>query len=383
MAAARWRAELDVRLEIGEAAAKATSSPQSPISNLKSTMSESTTTQKAFTLEEVLFAEPYRFDFFQAVRLLERIYTLRRPIGHAAEPSQEVVRFRTPVTLNFAPSEIAALTRENNETEPPAPPNLTVAFMGLTGPTGVLPHTYTELLMERLRNKDTTLYDFLDRFNHRLISLFYRAWEKYRFPIALERGLEDRFTEFLFDIIGLGTRGLRHRFNFPDEGLLSYGGLIANKPHSASAFSGLLSDYFSVSAEIEQFKGQWLKLEAESVSRLGRANHQLGVSTLSGTRVWDQQSKLRVRFGPLSFATFAAFLPNGSAYQPATELTRLFAGLEFDFDIQLALQKQEVPFCKLTTKDNARPLLGWTTWLKTRPFKTDDAQVILSSARRN
>ncbi len=340
-------------------------------------MDQAAPTPKAFTLEEVLFAEPYRFDFFQAVRLLERIYAMRKPVGHAAEPAQEAVRFRTLTGLNFPASQIYALERESDDSDPPAPPQMTVAFMGLTGPSGVLPHPYTELLMERVRNKDRALVEFLDQFNHRLVSLFFRAWEKYRFPIGVERGLDDRFTEFLFDIVGLGTRGLRRRFSFADEGLLSYGGLIANQPHSASALTGILSDYFGVPAEIEQFKGQWLKLDPESTSTLGRANHQLGVSTVVGTRVWDTQSKLRVRFGPLSFETFTAFLPNGSAYKPATEITQFFAGLEFDFDLQLVLKKKEIPACKLSTK--AKPALGWTTWLKTKSFSTDDSQVVLQS----
>ncbi|MBS1812086.1 MAG: type VI secretion system baseplate subunit TssG [Acidobacteria bacterium] len=340
-------------------------------------MSESTTNKKAFTLEEILFAEPYRFEFFQAVRLLERIYSMRRPVGHATEPAREVVRFHTPVTLSFPASEVHALKPENKDAEPPAPPEMTVAFMGLTGPMGVLPHPYTELLMERLRNKDRTLYEFLDIFNHRVISLFYRAWEKYRFPVAYERGLEDRFTEFLFDIIGLGTRGLRDRFSFPDQALLSYGGLIANKPHSASAMTGILSDFFSAPVAMDQFKGQWLKLEPESYSTLGRANHQLGQSTLIGTRIWDTQSKFRVRFGPIKFDQFTALLPNGSGFKPASELTRFLAGQEFDFDIQLILRKAEVPACKLSKQAN--PMLGWTTWLKTKPFVKDDEQVVLSS----
>ena len=340
-------------------------------------MSDTTPAPTAFTLEDVLFAEPYRFDFFQAVRLLERIYTMRRPVGHAAEPASEAVRFRTLPGLNFPASQIYALERESDDPENPAPPQMTVAFMGLTGPSGVLPHPYTELLLERLRNKDRALIEFMDQFNHRLLSLFFRAWEKYRFPIGVERGLDDRFTEFLFDIVGLGTRGLRHRFSFPDEGLLSYGGLIANQPHSASAMTGLLSDYFGVPAEIEQFKGQWLKLDPESTSTLGCTNHQLGISTLMGTRVWDQQSKLRVKLGPLSFERFAAFLPNGSAFKPATELIQFFGGMEFDFDIQLVLQKMDVPFCKLST--TTKPALGWTTWLKTKPFRTDDSQVVLSA----
>ncbi len=338
-------------------------------------MEQPTANQKAFTLEEVLFAEPYRFDFFQAVRLLERIYSMRRPVGHAAEPSSEAVRFRTLTGLNFPASQIYALDRESNDDDKPAPPQMTVAFMGLTGPSGVLPHPYTELLMERLRNKDRALVEFLDQFNHRVLSLFFRAWEKYRFPLGVERGLDDRFTEFLFDIVGLGTRGLRRRFNFADEGLLSYGGLIANKPHSSSAMAGLMSDYFGVPAEIEQFKGQWLKLDPESLSTLGRANHQLGVSTLVGARVWDQQSKMRVKFGPLSFDKFVAFLPNGSAFKPATELTQFFAGMELDFDIQLVLRRAAVPFCILSTK--TKPALGWTTWLKTKPFRSDDEQVVL------
>ncbi len=338
-------------------------------------MSDSATTQKAFTLEEVLFAEPYRFDFFQAVRLLERIYAMRKPVGHASAPNQEAVRFRTLTGLNFPASQIYALQREGDDPDKPAPPQMTVAFMGLTGPSGVLPHPYTELLMERLRNKDRALVEFLDQFNHRLLSLFFRAWEKYRFPIGVERGLDDRFTEFLFDIVGLGTRGLRNRFNFADEGLLSYGGLIANKPHSASAMAGLMGDYFGVNAEVEQFKGQWLKLDPESTSTLGRANHQLGVNTVVGSRVWDQQSKLRVKFGPLRFDKFVAFLPNGSAFKPATELIQFFAGMELDFDIQLVLQKAQVPFCKLSTKANSA--LGWTTWLRTKPFRADDSQVVL------
>jgi type VI secretion system protein ImpH len=44
-----------------------------------------------------LFAEGYRFDFFQAVRVLERLYPERQPIGGDAKPSQEVVPYvRTP-----------------------------------------------------------------------------------------------------------------------------------------------------------------------------------------------------------------------------------------------------------------------------------------------
>jgi type VI secretion system protein ImpH len=335
------------------------------------------------SLARVLFEEPYRFDFFQAVRLLERIYADRQPVGRGNEPGREAVRFRTLPSLKFPPSQIHELRRESAEDERGRrlPPEMVVAFMGLTGPLGLLPHSYTELIMERNREKDRTLHDFLDLFNHRAISLFYRAWEKYRFAVAYERGAEDRFTEFLFDLVGMGTRGLRGRLSLPDEGLLGYAGLVAQRPHSAVAAAAMIGDYFGVRAVVAQYAGQWLKFEAEDRTRLGGPNAQLGVNAVAGARVWDSQSKFRLRLGPLSLKEFAAFLPVGSAHRKAGDLGRLMAGQELDFDVQLVLRAKEVPGCILTTRAKRKPMLGWTTWLKTKPFGKDDEQVVLSLKR--
>lgn len=337
-------------------------------------------------LTSVLEEEAYRFDFFQAVRLLERIHRERKPVGRAGtQPARETVRFRTRASLQFPASQIYSITEQNGARDDAAARGegqmqMTIAFMGLTGPLGVLPHYYTELLMERARYKDTALWDFLDLFNHRLVSLFYRAWEKHRFPVAYERGEEDRFTEYLFDFTGMGTRGLRSgALGFPDEGLLLYGGLIAQRPHSATALHSALGDFFGVRANINQFSGQWLKLDPENLTRVGAANNKLGFDTIAGARVWNDQSKFRIALGPLTLKEFVAFLPVGTAYKQATELARFFVGMEFDFDVQLVLKKEEVPPLQLSTKGDAYPMLGWTTWLKTRAFAEDDRQVVLAA----
>src|SRR5262245_47148317 len=194
------------------------------------------------SVEEELLEEGYRFDFFEAVRVLERLYPHRQAVGHEALPSDEVVRFHTRLSLAFPPSMIHEVTEPDGGTQPL---DMTVAFMGLTGPLGVLPRHYTGLLLERVRRKDHTLRDFFDLFNHRLISLFYRAWEKYRFPIAYERAVANRapyddFSLTLFDLISMGTKGLRGKLEVGDEALLFYAGLLAQHPHSASALTGLL-----------------------------------------------------------------------------------------------------------------------------------------------
>ncbi len=130
-----------------------------------------------------LAREPYEFSFFQAVRVLERLWSDRAAVGQDASPSDEVVRFCAHQSVEFPASEIQALQEPSDET----PARMTVTFLGMTGTSGALPRTYTELVLARARQKDTTFRDFLDLFNHRLTSLFYRAWEKYRFWIGYER----------------------------------------------------------------------------------------------------------------------------------------------------------------------------------------------------
>src|SRR6516162_7196088 len=163
-------------------------------------------------LEQVLREEPYRFDFFQAVRLLGRLRPDCAPVGHEGHTGREVVRFRARQSFNFPPSSIHEIAQPE---DPDRPPEMTVAFLGLTGPSGVLPRVYTELLLERRRAGDRTPTAFFDVFNHRAVSLFYRAWEKYRFVVAREQGRDDRFSDAVFSLLGLGARPLRNRHEFP------------------------------------------------------------------------------------------------------------------------------------------------------------------------
>lgn len=327
-------------------------------------------------LNQVLTDEPYRFEFFQAVRVLEKVFPEKRAVGRNAMPHEEIVRFRSRIALDFPASEIHEIREFFEEQTQEEKREMLVNFMGMVGVSGVLPQPYTDLVLDRIRHRDTAMWAFLDIFTHRAVSMFYRAWRKYRFPIGYERGNDD-FTSYLFDLIGLGTKGLRGRMSLPDESLLPYAGLIAQKPHSCNAIENVLSDYFDTTAKAKQFHGQWLDLEPQDYTKLGLKNSRLGESAIVGTRVWEQQSKFRVRLGPLDFQKFQAFLPTGSAHQPLRSIVKFMVGLEFDYDVQLLLKKQQVPSSILTTRAQRRPMLGWTTFLKTKPFNADDEQVVL------
>jgi type VI secretion system protein ImpH len=341
------------------------------------------------SVEGRLFEEGYAFDFFQAVRLLGRLDAGRTPVGHGGPPGGEVVRFRAHLSLSFPPSAVHELTRPSPGRPVPA---MTVTFLGLTGPSGVLPRHYTELLL-RLEKESRgpekhAPRDWLDLFNHRLVSLFYRAWEKYRFYLAYERGLPDRaepdpFTRCLFSLVGLGTGGLRKRLRVAsredgreqtlaaveDLALLHYAGLLAQRHRNAAGLEALLRDYFGLPVRVSQFQGQWLVLEPANQSRLGAGNAELGVNVVAGERVWDVEGKVRVRLGPLGYGQFLRFLPDrapvpdNKAFFLLVHLVRFYVGPQFDFDVQLVLRAEDVPECQLAEGGPAEPRLGWNAWL--------------------
>jgi type VI secretion system protein ImpH len=332
----------------------------------------------AVALEEIrtrLAEEPCSFEFFQAVRLLGRLLAGREPVGRFQPPSAEVARFSPSATLSFPASEIQSLAWSED-----GPARMSVNFMGLTGPTGVLPLYYTELVMERLRARDTAMRDFLDIFNHRSISLFYQAWQKYRFPIAYEGGSGGGCTDLLLSVAGLGTPGLRKRQAVEDETLVFYGGLLGPQPRSATALEQLLGDYFDVPVEVEQFVGAWCSLERNTQTRFedsGDLAEQLGGGAVIGDEVWDIQSRVRLKLGPLPLERYLDFLPSGTAYAPLGALTRFFSGDELDFEVQLILQRDEVPPCVLGAEGEQAPRLGWATWVKSVPMDRDPADTVL------
>jgi type VI secretion system protein ImpH len=325
-------------------------------------------------LEERLWREPYAFEFFQAVRLLENLFPSRSQVGQfPSSPSDEIVRFSTNPSFSFPPSEIQELTAVPN-----APAAMKVNFMGLFGAHGVLPQCYTEFLLSRIASRDTALADFLDLFHHRLISLFYQAWRKYR---TRERGSfqPDVVTEILFDLIGLGIAEVRDKQALPDENLLSYAGLLTLQCRSAATLERMLSAYFEVPVQIEQFAGGWYRLASASQCTLDESEadiRQLGNGAVVGDEVWEPTAKVRIVLGPMCRKQYLDFLPSGRAYASLKSMVHFFSD-EIDFEAQLVLASDGAPPCELGASGEAAPLLGWMSWVTTRRMNRDPADTII------
>ncbi len=323
-----------------------------------------------------LHDDPCSFEFFQAVALLQRLISDRRPVGHFSSPEDEAVHFHVNPRLGFPASEIQQL-----EFHESGPADMMVNFMGLTGPQGVLPHVYSELILERLRAKDRSLAAFLDIFNHRAISLFYRAWQRTRFPVNYAAGTRDYFSQYLRDLLGIGTLGLKDRQAIEDEALMHYISLVANQSRSAVALEQVVADYFGVPVEIEQFTGSWYTLDQSTQCAMNEKDSmstQLGLGAVVGDAVWDRQGRVRIRIGPIGMERYNEFLPGGSANEALRAITKFFSNGTVDFEVQLVLDRNEVPLVELDLDSKHPARLGWVSWAKTAPLGADPDDTILA-----
>ncbi|MCU0635492.1 MAG: type VI secretion system baseplate subunit TssG [Gemmatimonadaceae bacterium] len=342
-------------------------------------------------LRALLAESPQSVRFVQLMRLLERLAPERTRIGEHGDPSREAARLSVRPTIAFPASEVQELTAAD---DPSHRPVVAINFMGLVGPLGELPRVYTQLAADRLRARDATLVDFLDLFHHRLASLHYRAWAKYR-PLDREpprtpdeQGVVpppvDRVAHHLLDLVGLGTRGLQGRLEVDDDAAAYCAGLLAPVQRSAIGLEQLLEEHFAVPVEVVQFVGGWFPLAAPTRTALGEERGgatQLGQGAVAGDEVWDQQSRVCIRLGPLTRAQFERFLPTGDQYRALDALVRFYTDDRFELDLQLVLAKADVPPCVLGDPD-ALPLT-WGTWLASAHAPRDRDDTVLPLTARS
>ena len=357
---------------------------------------------------QALSDQGHAYDFFQAISLLEKLDCNDTP--HQFDDDR--VRFVTSPDLSFPASSIQRIDLPQ---QPSERATVTVNFMGLTGPSGVLPRHYTEKVMEVERDADaktrSTLRGWFDMFTSRFIWSMYRAWKKMRIDRSLPesqgpKSTPSPFAQGLFSLIGFGLGSLRSRLQvrtnntshspedaatedrIRDWALLRHSSTLARRRRSAAQISRVLSDYFQVPVLVEQFQGQWLELDTDCQTRLGdaSASSQLGVSAVVGRRVWDIESKLRLRVGPLTAEQFDSLLPYHSTdkarrrFIMLCQMARLLLGPEYDFDVQLVLDPQSVPMLKLSGSEDTEPSrLGWNTWLAQREATHDLDDAVFNS----
>jgi type VI secretion system protein ImpH len=320
-------------------------------------------------LRKLLDEEHFRVHFFQAVRMLQKMDSELEPVGYFITPQGETIRFAARTSLGFPPSEIHDLKRAESGQQA-----MEVEFMGLCAAISVMPAPYTEFLLARARQKDYAMEEFLNIFNHRMISFFYRGWEKYRFFVEYERTKNDRATARLMDLLGLGTKGLQQRGGIADDAYLNYVGLLGRHVRTAASLEQILTDYFEVPVKVHQFAGAWRKLGLENqtcFTGLGGPSERLGMGVVAGDEVWDHHGRIRISLGPMRFEQYLRFLPGADAYYELVAWLKFYSSGSYETEVQLVLAREDAPSCELGMGGAMRPQLGRVSWLKTKPLDRD------------
>lgn len=334
---------------------------------------------------ERLHHDPGRFGFFQAVKLL---YSVNGFDGRGTGARPGPLRFTTPASLSFPPSELRSVVKGEINTQ------VCVNFLGLTGPSGVLPRTYTELLIARKQvQRDQSAQEFLDLFNHRLVALFWLAWAKHRPEIGRQFGFHNSVLRYLEHIVGLGTPALQARLHpvrrggaaparpLPGAAMTYFSGLIAQRPHGERAIAQVVSAVVGAPAVASGCFGTWQDIAGDARTRLGADSSRLGHGCVLGRRYWDRQTTLRLTIGPIDRSKFNDLLPRGGRLPDIIELTRFMTGLALDLRIRLSLRADQVPPLRLGARTTDRPQLGWNTWLGGRrdPRPANDCEFHFSA----
>ncbi|MFL0809039.1 MAG: type VI secretion system baseplate subunit TssG [Agarilytica sp.] len=343
---------------------------------------------------ERLVAQPGDFSFVQAVRLLERAAVFagkalnqsalgqnaNHPVARFSPPSREAIRFTMDPSLSFPATEIEKIQGPGFSKHEMHQWEVMIDFLGLTGAMGVMPFHYTELMLQRLKQKDTSLAEFLNLFNHRSASLFFQASSKYRLALEYERcklhetskTKNDHHTQALLSLLGLGTKGLQQRQSIRDETLIYFSGLLSQQVKTASGLEQMITYYFGVPVQLEGFVGQWQDLIDDVRTRLPWKNNRkgqnacLGRSAMLGGKGWFSQAKSRIKVGPLGSEQFEKFAPGTGALKALNEMVASYMGPENSFDFVIEVQRDDVPN-KIELKKDNPPQLAWNAWLSGKP----------------
>ncbi len=327
---------------------------------------------------EALAKETPEFEFEQAITILEQTHTESEGLGEGSDPARESVEIKSHISLAAPATELYRL-----QTKPGQKKTLWINFLSLAGIQGPLPTPYTELVIQRNRQKDFAFRDFLDIFNHRLASLWYRFRKKLKVGLSPVLPEEHPIGKTLLQLVGIqqtpAFKDCLQSSTLTSRVLLSYHDLLWHRSHSAAGLVCLLGSYFQVPVSLELFQGRWREPHPDDFSYIGYNQgkyHALGQTMVLGKKVWDQAAGMTIVLGPLKWDAYQSFLPVRSGkdnpqFKLLRELSYFYHGLEFSLRLRLLLKKEEARPLAL----NGQFALGWNSWMYTKSSLSIDGHV--------
>jgi type VI secretion system protein ImpH len=315
-------------------------------------------------IKEVICNHPVGFDFFRLMSLLEAREGY--PLGTTASPRRERFRLAQEISLNFPSSSIASADYDE-ETDRI---NIIIRCLGMLGANGALPTVLTEHIERRVRSKrDKTLYAFINTFQHRLFTLFYRSWALNQPCVDYAWGDDSRHRNRIAALAGVHDLYKEHACRIEPRAFMYYCGIFGGYTANRDDLIAFLEDYFKVSFKLIEFVGNWLVISKEDRAQLGRSPNTttLGVNLVLGERIWNAHLRYRLHIEAVDHEDFLRFLPNHPSFHKLKDSLLKYVGSQYDCILSMTLRAKSVPAVSLGKKS----FLGWNTWMGKRQKSTD------------
>jgi type VI secretion system protein ImpH len=320
--------------------------------------------RSAAELIDLLAREPRRFDFFRAVDLVERLLEGSVPVGQAGPAEGESIRFEHDPSLIFHASDVLAieprdLAAGRRQTI------IRTGFLGLTGVVSPLPMVMTEEVLAADASDQPAVRAFYDVIHHRVISLFYRAWRKYRFDATYDDEGRDPFTRRALALVGVDIAGALPERGVPPALLLALAPIVTQRNRSRQALVVALRRALpGVHVHVEPFVLRRSVLDAEQRVTLGVRNCVLGHDMAIGRSVADRTTRFRASISGLDATLLADLSPGGARYALLCAIIAQFSGCTLQAEVELEVGAEHVPRFRLGAPSGAR--LGESTRLGSR-----------------
>ncbi len=302
-----------------------------------------------------------QFDYYRLIYLLERLYPEAPRLGFTGPASEERIRLRGEPSLVFAASDITELT-PFKFADGIDRVRVSTAFLGLYGSSSPLPaHFVEDIALSVYQGGAQPVREFLDVVHHRVLSLLYRAWSKYRQSVGYLSQGKDKFTRRMFCAVGLDGFSEAEQAINPFY-FLKFAPMLATKSRSARGLHVVLDELLGgIGVDIEQFVGHWTLIEKPLRNKLGLGNHQLGESLVLGRYVYDGSGRYTVKLGPLQYDDYLSFLPGGHRRPFLQSVINTFTPGIHDVMLELHVDLDAAPRFQLGSPRAAT--LARTAWL--------------------
>lgn len=320
--------------------------------------------QESDSIKTAICAEPFGFDFYRLMSLLE--VREGQPIGTSSSPGQESFRLGQEASLNFPSSSVASANYDPDEDRL----NILIRCLGMLGPNGALPTVMTEHVIRRARSKrDKTLYEFINMLQHRLFTLFYRAWALNRPSVDCTWGEASKFRNYIAALAGVHDVHAEHSCEIEPRASMYYCGIFGAYTANRDDLVAFLEDYFEVPFKLVECIGNWLVISKRDRACLGRVANTttLGLNLVLGERIWNAHLRYRIHIGPVDHDDFLRFLPNHPSFYKLRDSLQKYVGSQYDCLLTMSLQAKSVPTVSLGKKS----FLGWNSWMGKRRETTD------------